>query len=135
MAEPIRVLLVDDNEDLLDTFTQILRKKGFYVETANNGLAAVDRYFRGDFDITLMDIVMPELNGVEALRHIRKVDAAAPVILMTGYSEDELVQMAIDEGARCVLHKPIRIDKMIDIIYQVVPASRSFEEEAAIAVG
>jgi DNA-binding NtrC family response regulator len=132
--DPIRVLLVDDNEDLLETFTQILRRKGFYVENANNGLTAVERYFQGEFDVTLMDIVMPELNGVEAFQLIRKIDTKARVILMTGYSDDELMQVAIDKGAWCILHKPIRADKLINMIYQMVPAEKNINEVAVITV-
>jgi len=127
MPEPIRILVVDDNEDLLDTFSQILKRKGFDVETAADGSTAVDRYLHGDFNVTLMDIVLPGINGVEAFRRIREIDPGASVILMTGYSDEDLMQQAINEGACCVLHKPIRIDKMIDTIKRAslsLPLSR-----------
>jgi DNA-binding NtrC family response regulator len=134
MAEPIRILVVDDNEDLLTTFTRILKRKGFYVETAADGLSAVDRYLRGDFDVTLMDIIMPGLNGVEAFRLIREIDPGASVILMTGYSDEDLIQLAINEGAQCVLHKPVRIDKMVDTIVQLALDAPSSRQESALAV-
>jgi CheY-like chemotaxis protein len=108
MDELIRVLVVDDNKDLLGT--------GFFVETAADGLSAVDRYLQGDFNVTLMDIIMPDVSGVEAFRLIREIDPAAPVVLMTGYSDEELVRLAIDEGVRSVLYKPLRIDQMVEVI-------------------
>jgi len=116
MTDQLAILVVDDNEDLLETFSLILKRRGFHVETAGNGVMAVDRYKEHAFDVTLMDIVMPEMNGVEAFRKIRELDPEASVILMTAYSEEELIQIAKNEGARKVINKPIRIDQLIDMI-------------------
>lgn len=116
MTEQMNILVVDDNEDLLETFSMILRRRGFSVETAPDGVCAVDKYKAHHFDVTLMDIVMPEMNGVEALRRIREINPEATVILMTAYSEDELMRSALAEGARCIVHKPVRIDRMIEMI-------------------
>jgi DNA-binding NtrC family response regulator len=63
-----------------------------------------------------MDIIMPNMNGVEAFRKIREMQPGAMVILMTAYSEEELVQTAREEGAHRIVHKPIRIDRLIDLI-------------------
>lgn len=116
MTDELTVLVVDDNEDLLDTFAIILKRRGFYVETAGNGAAAVDKFKEHNYDVTLMDIVMPEMNGVEAFRKIREMDPEAPVILMTAYSEEELMRTARDEGAHRVVNKPIRIDRLVELI-------------------
>jgi CheY-like chemotaxis protein len=132
MAEPLRILVVDDNEDLLITLSRILKKTGFYVEIAADGSKAVDRYLHGDFNVTLMDIDLPGINGVEAFRLIREMDPKAPVILMTGYSDEDLIQLAINEGAHCVLHKPIRIDKMIETIKHAVPSLPSSKKVSAL---
>jgi DNA-binding NtrC family response regulator len=116
MNEPLRILLVDDNEDLLMTLSQIFKRAGFDVDVAADGLKAVEQYFQGDFNVTLMDIDLPGLNGVEAFRLIREKDSGAAVILMTGSSNEELMQMAIDEGVLDILRKPLRVDTMIDVI-------------------
>jgi DNA-binding NtrC family response regulator len=116
MTDEPTVLVVDDNEDLLVTFAMILKRCGFYVETAANGASAVDKFKEHHFDVTLMDIVMPEMNGVEAFRRIREMQPGATVILMTAYSEEELVQMAKDEGAHQIVYKPIRINQLIELI-------------------
>jgi len=116
MTDAPTVLVVDDNEDLLETFSMILKRRGFCVETAENGASAVDKFKEHSFDVTLMDIVMPEMNGVEAFRKIREMHPGAPVILMTAYSEEELIQTARDEGAHRIVHKPIRIDRLIELI-------------------
>ena len=121
MTEPLRILVVDDNEDLLKTLSLVLKRSGFDVEMATDGYLAVDRYMQGDYNITLMDVDMPGLNGIEALRLIREQDPAASVILMTGHSDDDLIKLAIDEGAHCVLFKPMHIDKILNTIKAAVP--------------
>jgi CheY-like chemotaxis protein len=123
MNEPISVLVVDDNEDLLDTLALILKRRGFNVETAANGLSAVDMFRRGAFDVTLMDVILPEINGVEAFRHIREIDPEARVILMTAYSEEDLIAVALQEGVYCVVHKPLRIDQTIEMIKEATSSS------------
>jgi DNA-binding NtrC family response regulator len=110
MPDRPTVLVVDDNKDLLMTFSMILKRRGFYVDTAPNGVSAVDKYKERGYDVTLMDIVMPEMNGVEAFRKIREMDPGATVILMTAYSEEEMIRAAKSEGAHSVIHKPIRIE-------------------------
>ncbi|MDO8567762.1 MAG: response regulator [Dehalococcoidales bacterium] len=124
MAEPTSVLVVDDNEDLLATFSLILKRRGFNVDTAGNGAAAVDKFKAHQSDIILMDIVMPEMNGVEAFRKIREINPEATVILMTAYSEDELIKAAVSEGVHRVMHKPIRVDQMIGLLKEAA-TSRS----------
>lgn len=116
MNEEPTILVVDDNEDLLETFAMILKRRGFSVETACNGASAVDKFKEQNFDVTLMDIVMPEMNGVEAFRKIKEMQPGASIILMTAYTDEDLIQVAKDEGARRIIHKPIRIDQLIELI-------------------
>ena len=116
MNDEPTILVVDDNEDLLETFAMILKRRGFNVETAENGASAIDKFREHEYDVTLMDIVMPEMNGVEAFRKIKEMQPEASIILMTAYSDEELIQTAKDEGARRVINKPIRIDRLIELI-------------------
>jgi two-component system, NtrC family, response regulator HydG len=116
MNDEPTILIVDDNEDLLQTFAMILKRRGFCVQTAGNGTSAVDKFKEQNFDVTLMDIVMPEMNGVEAFKKIKELQPGAPVILMTAYSDEELIQTAKEEGVRQIIHKPIRIDNLIEMI-------------------
>jgi two-component system response regulator HydG len=116
MTDEPTILVVDDNRDLLETFAKILKRRGFYVETADNGASAVAKCQEQNYDVTLMDIVMPEMNGVEALKRIKEIQPGALVILMTAYSDEKLIQTAKDEGVQQVLNKPIQIDRLIKII-------------------
>lgn len=116
MADQTNVLVVDDNEDLLGTLSLILKRRGFNVDTAEDGISAVDKFKQHHFDVILMDVVMPGMNGVEAFKKIREINPGARVILMTAYSEEELIKIALSNGAHCVVHKPIKIDRMIKLI-------------------
>jgi two-component system, NtrC family, response regulator HydG len=116
MNDKPAILVVDDNQDLLETFAMILKRRGYFVQTAGNGLAAVDKCKNQQFDVTLMDIVMPDMNGVEAFRQIKEIQPDAAVILMTAYSDEELLQSARDEGVQKIIHKPIHIEQLIELI-------------------
>lgn len=116
MNDKPTILVVDDNQDLLNTFAMILKRRGFSVQTAGNGVSAVDKFKEQSFDVTLMDIVMPDMNGVDASRKMKEINPEAPIILMTAYSDDELIQSARDGGINKIIHKPIRIDQLIKLI-------------------
>lgn len=116
MNDKMTILVVDDNEDLLETFAIILKRRGYEVQTACDGFAAVDKFKEQNFDITLMDIVMPEMNGVDAFKKIREIQPDASIILMTAYSDEDLIQSAMDEGVTLIIQKPIHIDKLIKMI-------------------
>jgi two-component system response regulator HydG len=116
MNDKPSILVVDDNRDLLETFAMILKRRGFTVQTATDGLSAVNKFKEQSFDVTLMDIVMPEMNGVEAFKKIKEIHPGASIILMTAYSDEELIQNARNGGARQIIHKPIRVDQLIKLI-------------------
>jgi CheY-like chemotaxis protein len=117
MSDKLKVLVVDDNEDLLATLSLILRGYGFSVTTAYDGESAVDTFRLEDFDVILMDVVMPHMNGVEAFRAIRDIDPEAAVILMTAYSEEELIQQALAGGVDRVVYKPVSVERVIEMVW------------------
>ncbi len=114
------VLLVDDNVDLLQVLSRILQRTGHHVDMAQDGAAAVEKFKKHPFDITLMDVVMPRMNGVEALRRIREINPGARVILMTAYSEEELVRKALNEGAYEAVYKPLDIPQVLQLIGETI---------------
>lgn len=116
MSENINILIVDDNISLCKTMTFILKHKGYTVTTAKDGLEAIDRVKASSYDLIFMDIKMPLMNGVETYKRIKKIRPDAIVIMMTGYSVDDLIQEAIKEGAYGVLYKPLDLDNVISLI-------------------
>jgi two-component system response regulator HydG len=116
MSDKPKILVVDDNQDLLETFAMILKRRGYAVQTAVNGVSAVAKFQDQEFDVTLMDIVMPEMNGVDASKKMKELDPEASIILMTAYSDEELMQTARKQGVRQIIHKPIKIDELLAVI-------------------
>ena len=105
-----RVLIVDDNIDLREIF-QIVLSNDFEIFKAGNGLEAIDIYKQHTPDLVLMDILMPEMNGIDATKEIMKINPDAKIVAITAYSlrSDEIIQA----GAIDVLSKPIRKKDLI----------------------
>ncbi len=116
MSESGSVLIVDDNESLCKTLSFILNRKGYATTTAHDGPDAIKLAEETPFDLTLMDIRMPLMNGVEAFKKIRRLRPKAAVVMMTAYSVEELVQEALEEGAFGIIYKPLDTEKIVTLI-------------------
>ena len=119
MPEPTSVLVVDDNEDLLDTFSLILKRRGFSVDTAANGAAAVEKFRAHPADVILMDIIMPEMNGIDAVRKIMEFDSKTRIVMCSALGQQALVQEAIAAGAKDFLIKPFNAARVVEVIAKV----------------
>lgn len=116
MTSQTRVLIVDDQPGMLRTTAMVLSRKGYFVDTAPNGLSAIEKLNGDNFDVVLMDIKMPLLNGVDAYQRIKSINPKVAVIMMTAYAVEELVSEALDNGAFAVVFKPLDIDRIINLI-------------------
>lgn len=116
MADMARVLIVDDDANFCNTLSKILTMKGYRITTADSGFRAVDLIREKEFDMVLMDIKMPVMNGVETFKKIKAIKPGSIVILMTAFSVDDLIRDAIKEGVYAVLRKPVDIDTVISMI-------------------
>ncbi len=110
--EEFNLLIVDDELNTQETLKDIFEAGEYNVFTASSGSKAIEMAKEKYFNIILMDVKMPGMSGVEAFRKIKKVSAASEVIMMTGYSVDELLEEAKREGAYAVIYKPINIPKL-----------------------
>jgi len=116
MANQISVLIVDDDTNFNKTLSSILKKMGYATTTAEDGMRAIELVKERPFDVILMDIKMPVMNGVEAYKIIKQIRPAAVVIFMTAFSVEDLVKEAIREGAYAVIKKPFDIDAVVNMI-------------------
>lgn len=113
---PLRVLLVDDELSMLLTLAANLELEGLEVETATSGALALALAREKTFDLVLSDVRMPQMNGVELFREIHKLHPCMPVILMTAFAMESLIEQAIHEGAFAVLPKPFDIDQVLKML-------------------
>ncbi|MFA5527169.1 MAG: response regulator [Peptostreptococcales bacterium] len=110
-----RVLIVDDAVFMRMMVREILEKNGFeVVAEAENGLTAVDQYKASKPDIVTMDITMPEMNGIEALKRIKAYDPGARVIMCSAMGQQSMVMDAIKAGAIDFVVKPFNSDRVIE---------------------
>ncbi len=117
MNEKASILIVDDDAGMCETLSDILEEKEYRVVVAQDGQKAVAEVKGQRFDLALIDIVMPGMNGVEALREIKAADPELTTMIMTGHSALEgLVSEALEAGADGVLYKPLDIDVIVEMI-------------------
>ena len=111
-----QILLVDDNEEFLDSTRDVLEDDGYQVATATNGEYALDLVETGTFDVILMDIKMPGMNGVETFIKMKGKNPDIKVILFTAYSLGELIRRANEESACAVFSKPLNMLELLKTI-------------------
>jgi DNA-binding NtrC family response regulator len=116
----MRLLIVDDEDSLLMTLVANLELEGFEVVGAETALSALELLHREAFDLVLTDIRMPGMNGVELFRTVRSQHPEMPVILMTAFAVESLIDEAILEGAFAVLPKPFDIEHVIAVLSRAV---------------
>ncbi|MBN1326484.1 MAG: sigma-54-dependent Fis family transcriptional regulator [Candidatus Cloacimonetes bacterium] len=115
-----RILIVDDEPDMRESLRDLLSRDGYHIEEASDGEEALDLYRQNSFDIVISDIIMQNMDGIELLKQLKKVDPEAVVILITGYSSIQGAISAIKMGAEDYFTKPfkaIEIKKIIQRIY------------------
>jgi DNA-binding response OmpR family regulator len=116
-----RVLVIDDDRDHAESIVDILSMRGHQVEAAFSGEAGVKLFREENFDIVFMDVKLPGMNGVETFFEFKKIRPDARVMMMTGYSVEELISQAIANGALGVLRKPFAIGELLRVLDEVKP--------------
>ena len=107
------ILVVDDAAFMRMRMSKILTEAGYQVVQAENGLEAVEKYKSDKPDAVLMDITMPEMDGLTALKEIRQHDPAARVAMVTALGQQQIVLEAVQSGAKDFLVKPCEGDRVL----------------------
>ena len=117
-----RVLVVDDDKVLQENVRQTLEYHHFIVNTADNGKEAVGAVYREKYDLVVMDVNMPEMDGMQALVEIKKYNPSIIVLIMTAYSNVSDAVKAVKEGAYNYLEKPISSEALVALIKRALKA-------------
>lgn len=116
-----KVLIVDDAAFMRMMIKDILTKNGFeVVGEAENGAKAVEKYQELHPDLTTMDITMPEMDGITAVKQIKKLDPNAKVIMCSAMGQQAMVIEAIQSGARDFIVKPFQPDRVLEALRKAV---------------
>jgi CheY-like chemotaxis protein len=117
MTKKSKILIVDDHPAIRSTMVDVLNEEGFVTDIAENGKIALEKCISEKFDFVLMDVQMPELNGVEVFREIKNRNITSPkFIFFSAYSLPELRKEAENLGCLAFLEKPIEIKKIIYLL-------------------
>ncbi len=112
-----KVLIVDDAAFMRMMIKDILVKNGFdVVGEAENGAQAVEKYKETSPDLVTMDITMPEMDGITALKEIKQIDASARIIMCSAMGQQSMVIDAIQAGAKDFIVKPFQADRVLEAI-------------------
>ncbi len=110
------VLVVDDAAFMRMMIRDILAKEGYVIHEAVNGRDAVEKYAEVHPDLVTMDITMPEMSGLDALREIRAVDPAARVLIVSAMGQQRMIVEALESGAMDFLVKPFQPTKVLETV-------------------
>lgn len=116
-SAPKRALVVDDDDTVVEHVSAVLRRAGFDVETAGDGLAALSMYRAGRFDAVVCDIRMPKLSGISFLKNLRlTAQSGCRVVMLSSLDDRAIAREAIEAGAVAYLVKPASGKAIIDAV-------------------
>ncbi len=108
-----KVLLVDDEKTMVKYLSRRLVKRGFEISVAYSGLSALDELKNSNFDVVLLDVLMPEMDGIETLREIKKIKPETEVIMLTGHASVEVGIEGMKAGAFNYIMKPFDPNELV----------------------
>lgn len=119
LIKKINILVVDDEEVIRELFTKTLGIKGYKVTAVGDGPSAIEAVKKDPYDLIFLDVVMPQMDGIEVFKEIKKITRVPIVTMMTGFNVGGKLKEAEQLGAYNSLHKPFDIPEIIKIIERV----------------
>ncbi|MFC1941675.1 response regulator [Chloroflexota bacterium] len=116
LDEKTLILVVDDQFGDRETLKVILEDRGYRVATATDSVEAIQMVQERHYDIIFLDIKLPGTGGVETFEQVKEIDPRAVVIMMTGYTAEDLIERAINGGAYTCIYKPFDMEKVLSIV-------------------
>ncbi len=111
-----QILVIDDDKSILRTFSRILQKKGYEIDVAETGKEALEKSKKKTYDLALIDIRLPDMDGTELLVKLKNPMKGAIKIMITGFPSLETGVKALDEGADAYLVKPVKPEELLALI-------------------
>lgn len=122
------VLVIDDEESMRHALVKGLERAGFDCAAAETGRGGVEQFVAGGFDAVLTDVKLPDLSGLDITAILIEMDAAVPVVVMTGYGTMEIALEAMRRGAKDYIQKPFAIEDVSRILARAIEESRLSRE-------
>ena len=123
----MRILVVDDELQICELLEEFLSMQGHQVTTVNSGEEAIIKFQANKSPVVLLDIRMPGMSGIEALRRIKEIDSNTGVIMLSAFGDPDTVQEAFQAGADYYLEKPIELEELIKVLVELQESRGSDE--------
>ena len=124
----INVLIADDEKEFIETLAQRLEVRDLSVTAVSSGESAIAMAEKVDFDVIILDVLMPEITGIDALKQIKNIKPLIPIIMLTGAATVENAIQGMKLGAFDFLMKPANIELLIEKINQAYKLKQAHEE-------
>jgi len=112
-----KVLIVDDEKNVCEFLVEFLKFKGFEADVANTGEEAIKKIREEKYDLVLLDLVMPGINGIDVLKFLNDNKINVPVIMVSGVRDEKVIKNTIELGAKDYIPKPIDLEKLENSIF------------------
>ncbi|NMC76619.1 MAG: response regulator, partial [Candidatus Methanofastidiosa archaeon] len=121
-----RILIVDDTADNVKLIKAMLKSLDSEIDVAVDGEEALNKITENDYDIVLLDIMLPKISGIDVLKRVRERDLETPIIVMTAYGSEELAVETLRQGGDdYLINKPIRTEDLLDAINKALEKRKS----------
>ena len=117
-----RILITEDDKEMRSLLKDFFEEEGFETDLVSNGVDALQKLAKEDFDLIITDIRMPGLTGLDILPGIKRLHPDASVIVITAFGSEEVYRKSFERGATAYLEKPIHFSKLRELIHKVVSA-------------
>ena len=123
----MRILIAEDELDLAEALTVFFEKNQFTVDTVNDGMSAYEYASMGEHDAIILDVMMPKMNGIEVLKHLRDENISTPVMMLTAKAQKDDRVEGFDAGADDYLPKPFAPDELISRVRAMLRRSGGYK--------
>jgi DNA-binding NtrC family response regulator len=118
-----QILVVDDEPGIRHMLGQVLSQDHYQVQTAGTVLEALEKLEGTSFDLAIVDLFLPDVNGLNLAEAIRMLDPRTPVILITAYGTPSFESMASHPAISHYVHKPFSLDRLMGLVQEILPSS------------
>jgi CheY-like chemotaxis protein len=123
-AKPLQILVVDDEQSICMLLQDVLTRFGHSVTTCQDGAAGIELAGENTFDLVFLDIRMPGMSGLEALKKLRELQPEATFVMITGFAKDDIIDEALQSGAAACLCKPFSLSQVTKLLEEVTSGAR-----------